>query len=220
VRRRRTLLLGMTSLAGIAAATLAISPLLVGAGGRVNGPSLGFLNQAEPGAFDHNLAHWASPPAAKRAAMAELRSCDQPAWRADNPTSCPEDGATQKEVTALQASALSASAAAPPAALTDAAANGLWGPLRQIPSTAIHGVLMPTGKVLYFSQPKYPQETEADGGTAHVWDPATGATRAVPPPVVHYDGRRDPLPDAPANLWCAGQTLLPDGRVLVVGGNL
>ena len=27
-------------------------------------------------------------------------------------------------------------------------------------------------------------------------------------------------PDRPANLWCAGQALLADGRVLFVGGNL
>ena len=49
----------------------------------------------------------------------------------------------------------------------------MWGPLFNIPTTAIHAVVMPTNKVLYFSQPKWPAEDEAvDGGNAHVWDPA------------------------------------------------
>ena len=35
-----------------------------------------------------------------------------------------------------------------------------------------------------------------------------------------YEGRDGGAITAPANLWCGGHTLLPDGRVLVVGGNL
>jgi hypothetical protein len=58
--------------------------------------------------------------------------------------------------------------------------------------------------------------SEDAGGEAHVYDPATGAVRAVTPPDVPYpDGSR-----RPANLFCAGHALLPDGRVLVAGGNL
>ena len=221
MRRRRALLLGSTSLAGIAAATLALSPLLVGAGGRVNPTDLGFLNQAEHGTFDHNLAHRASPAGRQAGGRGEALLCQDNADRADNPASCPEDGATAREVTAARASALAD--AAPPPGLADPAANGLWEGLRKIPSTAIHGVLMPTGKVLCFSQPKYPQEVESvDGGTAHVWDPAIRAVEGRSrPPRVNYDGRDGgAIVNAPANLWCAGQTLLPDGRVLVVGGNL
>ena len=215
--RRRRWLLGLTSVAAAGAAALALTPLLAGSGSRVNSQAIGsFLNQAETGVFDHNLAHRASPPAAKRAARAQAAACEDPAQVAADPEACPQDGATSREVAAAEASA----AAPAPPALSEAS-DGLWGPLQQIPSTAVHGVLMPTGKVLYFSQPKYPTETEAaDGGTAHVWDPATGQTKAVPPPVVTYEGRDSGAITAPANLWCGGQTLLPDGRVLVVGGNL
>ena len=69
--------------------------------------------------------------------------------------------------------------------------------------------MLPTGKVLYISQPKYPVETEYDGGNATVWDPATDTFTAVPPPVVDYPEG----PDRPANLWCSGHVQLADGRV-------
>ncbi len=53
---------------------------------------------------------------------------------------------------------------------------------------------------------------------AWLWDPATGQSTRVDPPQV-------PDPDNPgqtkaANIWCSGQSLLADGRVLVTGGNL
>ena len=210
-------MLGLTAVAATAAAALAVSPLLVGSGGRVNATTQSFLNQAESGTFDHNLAHRASPPAARRAAASAIDLCEEAAFRAENPTSCPEDGAAVGELVAARRSALEGDAAV--AALAEAS-DGAWEAARPMPSTAIHGVVMPTGKVLYFSQPKYPAELETDGGNAHVWDPATGQSRPVPPPVVTYTGRDAGPMAAPANLWCAGQTLLPDGRVLVVGGNL
>lgn len=215
--RRRWWTAGLSVAAAAAAAAMTVTPVL--GGGRPAPTDQSFLNQAEGGGFDHNLAHRASSPQAKAAALEALDRCASPGWRSLNPESCPADGASTHEVKALRAEA----ADAPAQALAESD-DGLWEALKHIDSTAIHGVVMPTGKVLYFSQPKYPTEIEAvDGGTAHVFDPATGTTRSVPPPVVTYDGRDAPFPDgnrAPANLWCAGQTLLPDGRVLVVGGNL
>lgn len=75
---------------------------------------------------------------------------------------------------------------------------GQWGPLIPLPAVAIHSALLPSGRVLLF------QGDFAAGGQQYVLDPQTGA-------VTH-------VPDAKADLFCAGQAVLADGRVLVVGG--
>ena len=75
---------------------------------------------------------------------------------------------------------------------------GQWGPLIPLPAVAIHSALLPSGRVLLF------QGDFATGGQQYVLDPQTGA-------VTH-------VPDAAADLFCAGQAVLADGRVLVVGG--
>jgi hypothetical protein len=68
---------------------------------------------------------------------------------------------------------------------------------------AIHSTLMPHGKVLvFYNNPTFGDE---DAAKVMVWDPTT---------------RTGVRRDAPSNIWCAGQVLLGDGRVLVVGGNL
>ncbi len=81
---------------------------------------------------------------------------------------------------------------------------GQWSGLIDLPGiVAIHTTLMPNGKVLFFyNNPEFGDEAR---GRVMVWDPATqtGVRR-----------------DVPGNIWCAGQVVLADGRVLVVGGNL
>ena len=84
--------------------------------------------------------------------------------------------------------------------------------------------MLPTGKVIWFSYRKNPApvgggEAPRSPNTAQawLWDPATGATRRVDPPLW-----RDPADGVlkPANLWCSGQTFTADGRLVVFGGNL
>jgi chitodextrinase len=75
---------------------------------------------------------------------------------------------------------------------------GQWGPLIPLPAVAIHSALLPSGRILLF------QGDFSSGGQQYVLDPQTGS-------VTH-------VPDAAADLFCAGQAVLADGRVLVVGG--
>ncbi|MEO7987626.1 MAG: galactose oxidase-like domain-containing protein [Gemmatimonadales bacterium] len=75
------------------------------------------------------------------------------------------------------------------------AAAGQWSAPFDWPIVAVHSILLPTGKVL----------TIGRVGTPHVWDPATGDFTDVP---------------SPAWLFCAGNALLSDGRVLIVGGHI
>ena len=90
---------------------------------------------------------------------------------------------------------------------------------------AIHGAVLPTGKILWFSYPRKPTGSTTPGqdisepNLAHawLWDPRTGAHKQVDPPLW-----RDPADGQlkPANIWCAGQSHMADGRLLVTGGNL
>lgn len=85
--------------------------------------------------------------------------------------------------------------------------EGRWRAPVGIPSVAIHSVLLRKGKVLYYDT----EGRSANSGDAHVFDPATRTTKQVRPPVVN---------GKPINLYCGSQTVLPDGRVLLMGGTL
>ena len=102
--------------------------------------------------------------------------------------------------------------------------GGRWAAPFSIPVMGIHAALLPTGKVMWFSYPRNPAPRHGGGGVndpntaqAWLWDPATGGTRRVDPPLW-----RDPADGQlkPANIWCAGQTFTADGRLVVFGGNL
>jgi hypothetical protein len=78
---------------------------------------------------------------------------------------------------------------------TTSAESGQWSEVLTWPIVAIHTMLLPTGKVLAINRIQTPQ----------IWDPATNQFTTVP---------------APANLFCAGHALLPDGRVFLAGGHI
>jgi Galactose oxidase-like, Early set domain/Bacterial Ig domain/Kelch motif len=75
------------------------------------------------------------------------------------------------------------------------------------PIVAIHAALLPTGKVMIFSYPTYPNRP--NNAEAYLWDPANPTAA----PVLKN-------PPGKANIWCAGQTFTADGELLVFGGNL
>lgn len=80
----------------------------------------------------------------------------------------------------------------------DPSVVGQWGPVIPLPAVAIHSALLPTGKILLF------QGDFAQGGQQYVFNPQTAAVTQVP--------------NADADLFCAGQAVLADGRPIIVGG--
>jgi hypothetical protein len=80
------------------------------------------------------------------------------------------------------------------AALGAPSSAGQWSSSFAWPNVAVHLSLLPTGKVLSFGL----------SGTPQVWDPGTGRFTSIP---------------APAVIFCAGHSFLPDGRLLISGGN-
>src|SRR5439155_1240497 len=85
------------------------------------------------------------------------------------------------------------------AAATDPASAGQWSSVQSWPIVAIHTTLLPNGKVLAW-------DTDTSGVGVQVYDPITNGFSAAP-----Y---------SPANLFCAGHGVLPDGRVFVAGGTI
>jgi hypothetical protein len=78
---------------------------------------------------------------------------------------------------------------------TSGVESGQWSEVMSWPIVAIHAMMLPSGKVLAINRIRTPQ----------IWDPATNEFTPVP---------------APANLFCAGHALLPDGRVFLAGGHI
>ena len=84
---------------------------------------------------------------------------------------------------------------------------------------ATHAVMLATGKVLWYSIPSHPDRPLGPRrlAVAVLWDPSKGtgpsSFKRVNPPI-------DPTTGQPVNIWCSGNSLMADGRVLVTGGNL
>ncbi|WP_338760781.1 galactose oxidase early set domain-containing protein [Massilia sp. METH4] len=110
------------------------------------------------------------------------------------------------------AKGLEAARTVDPAALSAAAVRpanvmGRWGSPIRIPVAGVTAVLLHNGKVLFWSyEPgSWGNPNGSNTGVAYLWDPATRSGRSITPP---------------ENIWCAGQTILGDGRVYIAGGNL
>jgi hypothetical protein len=86
------------------------------------------------------------------------------------------------------------------AASSTAATQGEWGDLLQWPLVDVHTNVLASGELLMWDAWEY-------NGTAsaRVWNPSTQAFRSVPDPY--------------SNMFCGDQTMLSDGRILVVGGH-
>jgi chitodextrinase len=81
---------------------------------------------------------------------------------------------------------------------SDPSVVGQWAAPFAYPEVSIHAALTNTGKVLTF------QGDFAQGGQQYVYDPNNGSITQVP--------------TAAADLFCAGQAVAADGRILVLGG--
>jgi hypothetical protein len=73
------------------------------------------------------------------------------------------------------------------------------------PHVAIHTHLLPTGEVMFWPGEEGPQHRTKGYQYGFIWNPKTGATRQA-------DNRR-------TDVFCAGHSFLPDGRLLVTGGH-
>jgi hypothetical protein len=77
--------------------------------------------------------------------------------------------------------------------------QGQWSPVATWPTRAIHTTLLPDGRVFFFSY--YTESLQP-----HIWDPVSNTFSATAA--------------APYELFCAGHTSLPDGRVFISGGHI
>ena len=92
-------------------------------------------------------------------------------------------------------------------ASTDPVIMGRWSSPFVIPVVGVSAVLLHTGKVMFWSYDpvNYHNPKKGNDGVGYIWNPVTRTGYNIPPP---------------ENIWCAGHTILSDGRVFISGGNL
>ena len=84
------------------------------------------------------------------------------------------------------------------------AAIGKWGSVIDWDIVPLHMSLMPNGKIIAWGKFEANTTTMA---MPRIWDPSTGSPRGAP--MIELD----------TMLFCAGHTLMPDGRLMVSGGH-
>jgi hypothetical protein len=92
-------------------------------------------------------------------------------------------------------------------ALPAEATTGKWGPLVDWNIVPLHMSLLPSGKILAWG--KHDMGAADTVGLPRIWDPASGQPPSGLPPI-----------QVDTMLFCAGHTLMPDGRLMVSGGHL
>jgi galactose oxidase len=93
------------------------------------------------------------------------------------------------------------------------AVRGLWSELFTLPNMAIQSHVLKNGLVLIWGRRDQPDQTLNEHEcTPFLWNPATGQITFTPQPRL--------AGGETVNLFCAGHTFLPDGRLLVAGGHL
>lgn len=122
----------------------------------------------------------------------------------------------ERQKVAQRRAALEAWARHRTARAKDVSDTGSWSGTMPSPVKSIHAVMLPTGKVLMFGNDlSVGADHSADVFT---WQPPApgegggGTWNRVSPPI-------DPDTGKPANIFCAGMSFLPDGRLVVAGGN-
>lgn len=84
---------------------------------------------------------------------------------------------------------------------------GAWAPAPGWPArVAVHAHLLPDGQVLFWSGEEAAGKGHKTVQEAFIWNPATGASLAVP--------------NTRTDVFCSGHAFLPDGSLLVVGGHI
>jgi hypothetical protein len=93
--------------------------------------------------------------------------------------------------------------------------KGQWDEVFDLPNTAVHAHVLPTGRVLIWGRrDRVTQTINTHECTPFVWDPANPGTHVPTPQPTLGDGKTK------VNMFCSGHTFLPDGRLLDVGGHL
>jgi hypothetical protein len=105
------------------------------------------------------------------------------------------------------ASVATVSAAARAAIQTSPSSIGQWGPLETLDTVPVHVNLLPDGRLLYWGRDKASDKWDIGGSCmTYTWHPTTKVKSSIQ--------------NTTTNLFCSGQSFLPDGRLLVAGGHV
>ena len=111
----------------------------------------------------------------------------------------------------LSGAVLDSSIATSSFAADDPAIVGAWSPVMPGKAVAVHAALLPSGDIAVWQDAGTSKSKPESGNTlAHLISMAPGKL----PVAADWTA----IPNNQVDLFCAGQTLLPDGRVFVVGG--